>query len=61
MKAYEAALNGPTFWRGLLWTLYSIYFVWLLVLCAKGLRAGHALSWLKSMLLVELHCRNLPI
>jgi hypothetical protein len=51
MKAYEAALNGLTFWRALLWTLYSIYFFWLMVLVAKGFRAGHALSWLKSILL----------
>jgi hypothetical protein len=39
MKAFEAALNGPTFWRGPLWTFYYIYFIWLIVLFAKGLHA----------------------
>jgi hypothetical protein len=51
MKANEAALNGPTFWRGLLWTLYSIYFIWLVVLFAKGLRAGHGVSRAKSIVM----------
>jgi len=51
MKAYEAALNGPTFWRALLWTLYSIYFVWLLVLFAKGIRLAHTISHWKSAFL----------
>jgi hypothetical protein len=51
MNAYEAALNGPTFWRGLLWTLYSIYFLWFVVLFAKGLRAVHGLNWPRSILL----------
>ena len=30
MKAYEAALNARTFWRALLWTLYSVYFIWMI-------------------------------
>jgi hypothetical protein len=51
MKAYEAALNGPTFWRGLLWTLYSLYAAWLVVLFAKGFRASHRLGWAQSILL----------
>ena len=51
MKAYEAALNGPTFWRGLLWTLYTIYFFWFIILFAKGIRTGHALNWPSATLL----------
>ena len=51
MKAYEAALNGPTFWRALLWTLYSIYFVWFLVLFANGIGLAHKISRWKSALL----------
>lgn len=30
MKAYELALNSPTVWRNLLWTLFAIYFTVLL-------------------------------
>lgn len=51
MKAYEVALNSPTFWRALLWTLYSIYFVWLGLLFAKGFHAGHGVGWVKSIVL----------
>jgi hypothetical protein len=49
MRAYEAALNGPTFWRALLWTLYSIYFIWLTALFTKGVRAAHKLRWMPSV------------
>ena len=41
MKDYEAALNSPTFWRALLWTLYSFYFVWFLALFSKGVGLAH--------------------
>ncbi len=51
MKEYEAMLNGPTFWRVLLWTLYSIYFVWLVTLFSIGLRRAHGLSRVRSILL----------
>jgi hypothetical protein len=40
----KAALNQPTFWQGLLWTLYSLYAVWPAALFAKGLRIAHKLS-----------------
>jgi hypothetical protein len=48
MKAYEAALNSPTFWRALLWTLYSVYFIWLTTLFTKGVRAVYRLGWISS-------------
>jgi hypothetical protein len=51
MKAYEAALNAPTFWRALLWTLYSVYFIWMITLFAKGVRAAHRLGWIPSVAL----------
>lgn len=51
MRAYEAALNGPTFWRGLLLTLFAIYFVWFLVLFTKGIAAAHTLPKRKAFLL----------
>jgi hypothetical protein len=49
MRAYEAALNGPTIWRALLWTLYSIYAVWMIALFTKGVRAAHKLRWIPSL------------
>ena len=27
-QAHELAMNTPTFWRTLLWCLFTIYFVW---------------------------------
>ncbi len=37
---YEVALNSPTIWRTLLWTVYSISFVLFLVLFPKGIGAA---------------------
>jgi len=51
MREYEAALNGPTFWRGLLWTLYTIYALWLALLFTKGFRRAHRLGWGPSIVL----------
>ena len=51
MREYEAALNGPTFWRGLLWTLYTIYALWMAFLFTKGFRRAHRLGWAPSVLL----------
>ncbi len=41
MKEYEAALNQPTFWRALLWALYTIYAIWFIALFAKGIGSAH--------------------
>jgi hypothetical protein len=48
MKAYESALNGPTFWKSLLWTLSLIYFVWMITRFAKGIRVEQRTSWFES-------------
>ena len=50
-REYELALNTPTFWRGLLWTLYGIYFIWMTVLFAKGVGASERLRRGPSILL----------
>ena len=39
-RAYEAALNGLTFWRALLWVLMTLYLVWFLVAFAKAVGAS---------------------
>ncbi len=51
MKAYEKALNEPTFWRNLLLTLFLIYFTWFLILFTKGIKAASKLSNFKSAVL----------
>jgi len=51
LREYEAALNTPTFWRGLLLTLFAIYFAWFLILFTKGIRAAHRLSGWQSFFL----------
>lgn len=39
-RAYEAALNQPTPWRRLLWTLMAAYVVWFPVMFTQGVRAA---------------------
>lgn len=51
MKEYERLLNEPTFWRGLLWTLYTIYFFWFLTLFTIGIKKAQGFSLLKSILI----------
>lgn len=51
MKEYEKLLNGPTFWRYLLLTLYTIYFFWFLYLFTIGIRKVQRFGWFKSILL----------
>jgi Yip1 domain len=51
MKAYEAMMNAPTFWRYLLLTLMSIYVVWFIVLFVKGVRAVTQLAWRHSLVI----------
>jgi len=38
-------------WRGLLWTLYSIYFLWFLFLFTRGFRSAHGIGRGKSLVL----------
>lgn len=40
LREYEAALNAPTFRRGLLWTLFTAYFAWFIALFSKGIAAA---------------------
>jgi hypothetical protein len=40
LKWYEMALNSPTIWRTILWTLYTLSFVFFLVLFPKGIGAA---------------------
>lgn len=51
MKEYEAALNSPTFWRALLWTLFPLYFAWFILLFTKGIRKAQKLPVRSSILL----------
>jgi hypothetical protein len=51
MRAYEQLLNEPTFWRGLLWTLYTIYFFWFLTLFTIGIKKAQNFSLFKSILI----------
>lgn len=49
MKMYEQLLNEPTFWRGLLWSLYTLYFFWFLTLFTIGIRKAQGFSLSKSV------------
>lgn len=51
MREYERLLNEPTFWRGLLWTLYTIYFFWFLSLFTIGIKVAQGFGLLKSILI----------
>lgn len=51
MREYERLLNEPTFWRGLLWSLYLLYFFWFLTLFMIGIRKAQGFSLFKSILL----------
>ena len=51
MREYERLLNEPTFWRGLLWTLYTIYFFWILTLFTIGIKKAQGFSLFKSILI----------
>jgi hypothetical protein len=42
-RAYEDAMNGPTPFRTLIWTLMIAYVAWFFVTFAKGLGAAHRL------------------
>ncbi len=42
-RAYEDAMNGPTPFRTLIWTLMTGYVAWFLVTFAKGVGAAHRL------------------
>ncbi len=48
MREYEKLLNEPTFWRYLLLTLYSIYFLWFMYLFTIGIRKVQRFGWVKS-------------
>lgn len=41
LREYEVALNSPTIWRTILWTLYTLSIIWFIVLFPKGIRAAH--------------------
>ena len=51
MKEYEQLLNAPTFWRGLLLTLYTIYFFWFLTLFTIGIKVSQKFSLVKSIVI----------
>jgi hypothetical protein len=51
MQEYEQLLNGPTFWRGLLWSLYALYFLWFLTLFTIGIKIAQGFSLIKSILI----------
>ena len=41
---YEIAMNQPTIWRTLLWSFYSIYFIYFIILFPKAVICVHKLS-----------------
>lgn len=43
-KWYEVALNSPTIWRTILWTIYTLSFVYFFVLFPKGVGAAQRLK-----------------
>lgn len=51
MREYERLLNEPTFWRGLLLSLYTLYFFWFLSLFTIGIRISQGFGRLKSLLI----------
>ena len=51
MKEYEQLLNAPTFWRGLLLTLYTVYFFWFLILFTIGIKTSQRFSLVKSIVI----------
>lgn len=51
MREYEKLLNEPTFWRSLLWTLYTLYFFWFLTLFTIGIKKATKFSLIKSILI----------
>jgi hypothetical protein len=51
MQKYEQLLNEPTFWRGLLWSLYTLYFFWFLTLFTVGIKKAQGFCLFKSMLI----------
>lgn len=51
MKEYEKLLNGPTFWRYLLLTLYAVYFIWFMYLFTIGIRKVQRFGWGRSVFL----------
>lgn len=51
MHEYERLLNEPTFWRGLLLTLYAIYFFWFLSLFTIGIKIAQGFSLIKSIII----------
>jgi hypothetical protein len=44
LKWYELALNSPTIWRTILWTLYSLSFILFCVLFSKGIGSAQRLG-----------------
>ena len=51
MREYEKLLNEPTFWRGLLWSLYTLYFFWFLTLFTVGIKKAQGFNLFKSILI----------
>jgi len=51
MREYEQLLNEPTFWRVLLWSLYTLYFFWFLTLFTIGIRKANGFSLFKSIII----------
>lgn len=51
MSEYEQLLNEPTFWRALLWSLYTLYFFWFLTLFTIGIKKAQGFSLFRSILI----------
>jgi hypothetical protein len=51
MREYERLLNEPTFWRGLLLSLYALYLIWFVTLFSIGIRLSQGFGVMKSILI----------
>lgn len=51
MREYEKLLNEPTFWRSLLWSLYTIYVFWFMTLFTIGIKKAQGFGIIKSILI----------
>jgi hypothetical protein len=50
-RAHEAAMNAPTFWRGLILTLFLLYAIAFLYMFSTSIAVSHRLDRIKSAVL----------
>jgi hypothetical protein len=50
-REHEIAMNSPTIWRTVIWTLMIIYLLWFCVLFSKATAAVHRVSRIQAVLI----------